>query len=166
MIDKLLTLLKTNVAFRTAVGAFLGFFVMCSGYVIITTAYTMIENGIVESTPRSAYFDYKSVEFVGREANSLVMASTSVFKSDHPVYWNDILRCEGVHDYRFHSVQNTSSESPNTRHDYRTLEWHYNEPFPEGKRCYMESTITMDVNGHTKRQKIDSMPFLIPKSGE
>lgn len=163
MTQRLLNLLNKSVVFRNVIGALFGFLVMTGAYLLVTTTINLIEDQIIEAAPRNAYFDYKEVEFVEREADSLILASTSVFHAQYPVYWNDVLRCQSGEEYVFYSVQNTSSDQPNTRQDYRTIKWHYNEPFPEGKTCYIESTITMDVEGHSKRQKINSAAFLIPK---
>lgn len=163
MTQRLLNLLNGSVVFRNVVGAFIGFLFMTGTYLLVTTTIDVISDQVVEATPRNAYFDYKEVEFVEREADSLIFASTSVFNQQYPVYWNDVLRCQNGKEYSFYSVQNTSSDQPNTRQDYRTIKWNYNEPFPEGKTCTLESTITMDVNGHSKRQKINSEAFLIPK---
>ncbi len=115
----------------------------------------------IDLSKRTDYFDYSSIEYVRTDRNSLIFKSTSLVKRDYPIFWNDILRCEDGKDYRVVSVQNTNSETPSVRTTYEAKIWTYSEPFPFGKTCYLDSTISMDVKGIIKRQEILSEPFVI-----
>lgn len=116
---------------------------------------------ILDNSPTSQFFEYKSVEFVKRDGDMLVFESNSIVRRSYPTLWNDILRCEDDTEFKFSSVQNTTSAAPKVRTEFKAIRWDYSEPFPIGKTCYLESTIKMDVDGIVKTQKLDSKPFKI-----
>jgi hypothetical protein len=139
----------------------LGFIILFVMMLLTKTTVTLIEDLIVRVSPRSSYFDYQKIEYVKHDNSSLIFASTSIFKQSYPTEWNDIIRCNDGEQYSFYSNQDTKSASLVVRTDYRKVEWNYNKPFPLGKNCYLESTITMTVHGHAKVQKIFSDKFKI-----
>lgn len=114
---------------------------------------------ILDNAPTSEFFEYKSVEFVKRDGDILVFESNSIVRRSYPTLWNDILRCKDGSEYKFTSVQNTSSSAPKLRSEFKAIRWDYSEPFPIGKTCYLDSTIRMDVDGIVKSQQVESKPF-------
>jgi hypothetical protein len=126
--------------------------------------YERLDRLIIDLRPATSYFEYKSIEFVSVEDDkSLVFASTSLYKVSYPTFWNDILRCSDGTTFRFYSVQDTSAASLAPRLEYRKTEWNYNQPFPYGRTCYLDSTVSMSVKGIIKKQKITSPEFIIER---
>lgn len=147
---------------RSSVNKYLvGFFTILIAGIILQASYVRIDRLFIDLAPESKYFEYLSVEFVEKDENALIFASTSVIKESYPIFWNDILRCQDGKDYRFFSVQNSNSTAPEKRVQFREVYWNYNEPFPIGRTCILESTITMDIKGITKTSKIISNPFTV-----
>lgn len=139
----------------------LGFVILFVCMLLTKSIIGLVEDLVIKLSPRSDYFDYQKIEYVKHENNSLIFASTSVFKQSYPTEWNDIIRCNDGEKYSFYSNQDTKSASPVVRTDYKKMEWNYNKPFPLGKTCYLESTITLTAQGHAKVQKIFSDKFKI-----
>lgn len=139
------------------------------GFVAIFVLGSLISFGvertnrlIIDLRPVSYYFDYEGIEYVDvEEEEALVFVSTSIVKKKYPMFWNDVLQCSNGETFTFFSSQNTASEQPEIRSEYRRMLWNYNEPFPRGKTCILFSTIVMHVDGITKRQTVQTNEFKI-----
>lgn len=129
-------------------------------YVLLSAFAYFAGNAIASMTPRDYFYDYKSVEFVDFDGQYLVFASDRQLKHSYPIYFNDVLFCNGKR-YRFYSYQDTNNQSPKTTSDYHKVEWVYNEPFPKNTRCYLESHITMKIGAVEKKQDVRSGVFVV-----
>ena len=123
--------------------------------------YTLGVNFYYKTQPRENFFDYQKVEYVKRDGNSLVFASTRIVKHQARIAWNDILHCNNGERYTFFSNYETSTNLEKLATDYKTVEWDYQKPFPVGRECYLESQITMTVHGNPKTQRVESEKFTI-----
>lgn len=139
-----------------------GFVLVLSILVLGNTIFKIGEDYYNKQLARTEYFDIKSVEYVKHEGDSLVFLNTAIIKRSLPMTMNDILRCEDGSHYVFYSNQNRSDATPEISDRYQSLEWNYNEPFPTGKKCYLEKTIVMTApGGHPKSQQIKSSEFVV-----
>lgn len=140
--------------FRTAFGSLVAFLAIGLIFTVIKLSIHEVYDIYLYLSPRTNFFDYQKVAYVkhDQDQDTLIFTSTSVIKQSYPIKWNDILRCSDGEDYHFTSSLDNSEAKPVTRQEYRTLPWNYNEPFPVGQTCYLESTITMNVEGHDKTQ--------------
>lgn len=97
-----------------------------------------------EFTPRTHFFDYKSVEYVRHDAENsqLVIASNSKYVREGFVTWNDVLRCKDGGKFRFWSSQTTSAQLQ-ARPYFAQSEWNYGAAYPLDRDCFLESSIEM-----------------------
>lgn len=139
-----------------------GFFLIFGGIWLSFAVFNQIEDMYYRTTPASRYFNYRSVEYVRRDGDSLVFASDRVVQSESPMVWNDVLECgNSKYELRYTSNQETKDITPKAFTEYRKVQWDYTKPFPVGRTCVLTSQITMTVHGFAKSQDVVSKPFVI-----
>lgn len=139
----------------------LGFVIVLVGIWGSYGAFTVAKDIYYASRPYTDFFNYRSVSYIERDGDSLVFASTRIVKRADPMVYIDVLFCDNGRSYTFYSSQPTETSEPRLSTELRTVEWSYNSPFPIGRTCYLESQVTMTVEGKPKEQIIKSDEFII-----
>lgn len=129
---------------------------------------TTLNQRHLRSLPTTEFVNYEYVEFVDIDPNgrngqgAIRMRSRSAFPQGGDIEWNDELLCTDptTGDTQLVSTSTTERHGAEPRPEAVTSPpWHYGASYSINSTCQMRSTITVTINGVTKRQTVTTDLF-------
>lgn len=125
---------------------------------VLYGAFWVTREFINEITPRDWVFNYSSIDHIDVDDSGIrMLSSTWISRAGMPIQFKDTLYCFDEPLNQFVNINTQVFENTTRTTGENQTPWVYAEPYPRDSDCYIRSTITVEYNGHEKKQIYDGL---------